>query len=309
MIRFITKAKKRKKKPGPKKKAGFPRSNEYVTLHNIADAMSGFLRQNLAGGVARFRDKIDLQEVSKLIAEGKLDQVESIIPWKEMDDAFEGLESVTEKAVASAGVKSIVNFPKVVRPGVNFNLNNPRIQSWMKRHTGELILRIQEETRNSVRRIITEQVIQAKSPLESAKRIKNVIGLTEQQALALEKRRTKLIADGNEGLGLEQKIGKFRNDMIEQRAENIARTETMTAVNQGQKEVWEQAQEDGIIEPESMKTWVVTPDDRLCPICLEMEGKSVLIGDPFYVPGTGQNIDRPPAHPSCRCAMTLEVEI
>lgn len=89
----------------------------------------------------------------------------------------------------------------------------------------------------------------------------------------------------------------------ESRAENIARTETMRASNQGQLEAWDQATEAGVLTGDEKKEWIVTPDDRLCPICEPMEGELAPLDGTFDVDGT--RVDGPPAHPRCRCTVGL----
>jgi hypothetical protein len=53
--------------------------------------------------------------------------------------------------------------------------------------------------------------------------------------------------------------------------------------------------------------WIVTPDDRLCPICVripDMNPDGRAIGDLFMTPEGP--VDYPPApHPDCRCTVGL----
>lgn len=92
------------------------------------------------------------------------------------------------------------------------------------------------------------------------------------------------------------------------RAEQIARTETIRASNQGAKLAYRQA---GITEIE----WLAVDDS--CPYCKALDGRRVSIdatflqlGDVFHPEGadaplvvTYEDIDAPPAHPNCRCTI------
>jgi SPP1 gp7 family putative phage head morphogenesis protein len=89
------------------------------------------------------------------------------------------------------------------------------------------------------------------------------------------------------------------------RAETIARTEVMSAANEGQLEAWDQAKEDGLLTGAEQKEWIVTPDDRLCPVCEPMDGETVPIDEDFDV--DGDLLDGPPAHPNCRCTLGLSL--
>jgi len=64
----------------------------------------------------------------------------------------------------------------------------------------------------------------------------------------------------------------------------------------------------GLIDAEqTVRVWIITPDDRLCDICeaiptLNPDG--VGLDEPFLTPEGP--VDDPPAHPRCRCATGLE---
>jgi SPP1 gp7 family putative phage head morphogenesis protein len=101
---------------------------------------------------------------------------------------------------------------------------------------------------------------------------------------------------------LADKIGDLIGD--DARAETIARTETMRASNQGQQELWAQAEDAGLLTGKEEQEWIVTPDDRLCPICEPMDGVTAPMGGSFRL-NTGEVVDGPPAHPNCRCTIAL----
>ena len=74
----------------------------------------------------------------------------------------------------------------------------------------------------------------------------------------------------------------------------------MRAVHQGQREVWEQAVEDGLLDAGMKRTWIVTADDRLCPICEPLDGETADLDGLF-----AGEFEGPPAHPNCRCTEGL----
>lgn len=82
----------------------------------------------------------------------------------------------------------------------------------------------------------------------------------------------------------------------EDRAEVIARTETMRAVHEGQRQLWDQAVDKGLLPEDYKRTWITTPDDRLCPVCEPLDGE-VASAEGLYA----DIFDGPPAHPNCRC--------
>jgi len=91
---------------------------------------------------------------------------------------------------------------------------------------------------------------------------------------------------------------------IRARANMIARTETQAAACAGQQLHWEDQMAKGYLSNEYFqKEWIVTPDDRLCPVCAAMEGKRAPIDGTF-----DGGYKTPPLHPMCRCSFGL-VEI
>ena len=81
----------------------------------------------------------------------------------------------------------------------------------------------------------------------------------------------------------------------EARAEMIARTESMTAANEGQRQGWDQAVDAGMLSGNEQVQWIAT--SGCCDDCDDLDGE-VRDLDGEY-PGDGE--DGPPLHPNCRC--------
>jgi len=91
------------------------------------------------------------------------------------------------------------------------------------------------------------------------------------------------------------------------RALTIARQETQHAAHAGLLESWTQAETDGVLPKTMRKFWLVTADERLCPICRaipRLNPKGRKIEEPFATP-KGPVMFPPLAHVKCRCSMGL----
>jgi hypothetical protein len=75
-----------------------------------------------------------------------------------------------------------------------------------------------------------------------------------------------------------------------ERGTAIARTESATAQSKGSILAW---RDSGVV---SGMRWIVGPNP--CPICEDLDGKVVALDEMF-----ADDIDHPPAHPSCTCAV------
>ena len=84
-----------------------------------------------------------------------------------------------------------------------------------------------------------------------------------------------------------RKAGKTVFATAQKRIELIARTETLRAHNQGRLKFYDTV---GVRQVR----WMVAHDERLCPICLELNGKVFAVDKTPPIP----------RHPGCRCCVT-----
>jgi hypothetical protein len=113
--------------------------------------------------------------------------------------------------------------------------------------------------------------------------------------------------------GLSTEILQRRVDQYSERLENyragmIARTETLTASNEGQRQLWVQAEKEGLLTEQEQREWIWhgMPDKngKLCEICAAMQGQLRGIKEPFTLPD-GTQVMNPPAHPQCECTQGI----
>lgn len=147
-----------------------------------------------------------------------------------------------------------------------FDVTNEAAVEWIKKHAAETIDEMDEATREDIRDLVADAFEEQFDVDDLADKIADIIG-------------------------------------DDARAEVIARTETMRASNEGQIQLWDQATEAGLLTGDEKKEWIVTPDDRLCPICEPLDGVQVERDGSFDT--DAGRVDNPPAHPRCRCTIGL----
>jgi SPP1 gp7 family putative phage head morphogenesis protein len=190
----------------------------------------------------------------------------------------EHLPPLLVQVIHAAGTASAKRLVKALRTaslrtakddvGFKFDETNPKATEWASQNAADLVGGITESARDEIKDLVEHAFEEQVSVDDLAKQIEEVIG------------------DAN-------------------RAELIARTETMRASNEGQLEAWEQATEDGLLAGNEQKEWIVTPDDKLCPVCEQMDGVIIPLDEDFDV--DGDMIEGPPAHPNCRCTLGLSL--
>jgi len=184
-----------------------------------------------------------------------------------------------------------------------FTGQNVAAQRVAARSAARLVTAIARETMLAIRAVIVSSIRDGTPAYESARAIRSMVGLNEQQARAAESYRRDLIESGLSLDRVDRELDRYTAREVRRRARTIARTEVMTALNEGQREAWREAKQDGLLTERAVVEWIVTPDDKLCPICAPLDGVQVPLGKRFDTAvGT---LSGPPAHPNCRCASAV----
>lgn len=183
-------------------------------------------------------------------------------------DNWPNVSSAVMKTSGTATAKQLKGFraSAAVETDFAFDVTNPSAKTWISQHALELANNLSETTRESIRDLVDEAFDGDFDTRDLADEIESLIGDAD-------------------------------------RADTIARTETMRASNQGQLEAWNQAKQAGLLLGNEQIEWITTPDDRLCPICEPLDGQKIAFGEQFDV--EGDKVYSPPAHPRCRCATGL----
>jgi SPP1 gp7 family putative phage head morphogenesis protein len=140
---------------------------------------------------------------------------------------------------------------------MRFNAKDPYAIRWAQRYAAELAKGISDTTRDDIKEAIAAGLEGEFTRAEVVRAIKQAVGSRE-------------------------------------RAELIARTETMHAANEGQRQAWNQAVKKGLLTGKEKRTWIAT--EVACPLCMGLDGKVTGLNGEY--PGGG---DGPPLHPRCRC--------
>lgn len=281
-----------------------PAEPEYRVLHRVADGIAPGMIAAFIEAMKRLAGEAKVSEMEAALDRGDYAGAEAAIPWEKLPTELAPVGAAVRAAFEQAAAATVRYLPPKVAMELRFDLLNPRAVEWVRSYAGELIREVSEETRLAVRDVIRRAFEEGMHPRTAARHIREMVGLTRRQAQAVDNFRKRLIEEGVKGEKLDKQVERYRQRMLRKRAENIARTETIRASNEGQQELWRQAAEQGLIDPlRTRKSWLVTPDDRLCELCAPLDGQTVGLEEPFQTE-LGPVI-APPLHPQCRCAMRL----
>lgn len=140
---------------------------------------------------------------------------------------------------------------------MRFDVKNPAVIDWATQHAAELVTQVADTTRDNIRAAIAD-LQESGDWADAYDSILSAVG------------------DGA-------------------RADLIARTETMLAANNGQRQAWDQAVDNGLLTGAERVVWIAT--EGACHECDALDGEERDIDGEY----SGDGADGPPAHPNCRC--------
>ncbi len=321
-------------------KAG-PEDVHYQWLHDIADAAAPEVRRRFLEAIKTIRGTVKEAQLRAALETGNADAVMQVLGLeRDLGPIESGLLKPLEQVVLDTGIAAQDATPALADLGgalaMRFDMVNPGTVQAVRNYGFNLIRQVTNDTRDGIRAVVGNAMEFGGHPTEQARQIRSLIGLTDSQAGAVANFR-RMLEEGDrdaltralrdrrfdgtldQALGfnpektltpeqIDRMVGKYGDRMLALRANTIARTETVNAARLGTQAAWVQAAEAGLLTHSKVRQgWLVTPDDRLCVLCMEVPGMNpdgVPLGGQFQTP-IGP-VDGPTLHPNCRCVVYLK---
>lgn len=211
-----------------------------------------------------------------------------------------------------------------VRGIFRFDVRNTQAEEWLRSQSSSLITNIQEDTRIAVMNTLQSGMQEGNNPRSTAldivgyvntatgHREGGLVGLDQRQELyARNARHDLMTGDYSNYLNRELRdkrfdsvirqalkdgkpltkdqidklVNRYKDNLLRQRGERIARTESIQGLNRSQFEAMRQANEQGAIKvKDTFKEWDSAGDTRVRHSHRAMNGQRVRIDEPFTTP-------------------------
>jgi hypothetical protein len=213
-----------------------------------------------------------------------------------------------------------------------FNAVHPNVVNYARSQAAELVVAVPQETKRVIAEVIALGAEHGLTTVQQARAIREVVGLppgwaqapmnlsqeiragraraaTSRRLSAVTKQQIRSrIAAGTVTEAFVQDVSaEYAASLVNRRAQNIARTESLRAANHGLTESWRQARAEGVLPETARRFWIVTPDDRLRPSHAQipkLNARGRELDEPFLL-ADGRRVQHPPADPNCRCSVGL----
>ena len=276
----------------------------WKTIHRVADGLAPRVARAFRDAVRETQRQTNLADLEEALNSGDLAALEAALPMDVFQRAFgAGSGPFLEQAFLRTAELAAREAAGQLGLRITFDTTAANVPTFRTEEVGRLVRQISSETQRAIREIVDQGFGADVGSNFIATSIRDLVGLTRSQMQAVINARTRLIAQGLSGADLDRAVLRTYEQKVRERAATIARTETIRAANAGQVALVKQLERDGLIPMAAME-WIVTPDDRLCPICEPMDGQVRPVGASFVSPFDGSRAAFPPIHVNCRCALS-----
>jgi len=268
-----------------------PRGVLMFRFHRVAARISARFGTEAANSwiraVTRFQGTINEKLLRSALVAKDLAGIDAAIKSSGFGRIMRDLEKPLLRTAAAAGTASAQTLTKA---GFKFQFNavHPNVVLFARDQVATLVVGVTQDVKVAIRTVIALGAQQGLTIQQQARAIRSVVGLpppwsgaplrlgaairrgdvvgaTARRLSAVDKQQIRSrIAKGTVTEPFISSIQeRYAQSLINRRALNIARTETLRAANFGQHESWIQASNQGVLPADSRRFWIVTPDDRL----------------------------------------------
>lgn len=304
-------------------------------MRTLLRDLEGPVRDAFISAVLKAKTRAQINALVQAIETGDIDRV--MLASGIREGMYSPFTESIRGAYAQGGIFVLAaDLPK--RFAMEFDINNPRAESWLRNNSSQLITgHMMPEQRAAIQVMLQDGMIKGKNPRTVAldivgrigptgRRSGGVIGLTGQQATyvtnmaddlvdlngeryfrrKLRDRRFDNIVQKSIDSGTplpkakrQQIVNHYEDRMLKHRGDNIARTETLKSLNEASDEAMRQVVDEGLAPRNSItKIWRHSYGLNEREGHLMMDGQPRGMDDYFVNPITGVPLKYPGAGPA-----------
>jgi hypothetical protein len=288
------------------------------------------LRARLLQVLDDLQKQTSLKDLAALIAAGRTHELQARVEAASRQIANE------INAIYLSVAQEVANeiAAQMRRPG-GFSLVNERVVRTMQHNDMRLVREVGEDYRRLTRHVLGEGIRAGDSPLVMARNLRDATGLTDYQEQVVQNYRRLLLEGSQEALDrqlrdrrfdrtvlrgqvtaeqAEQMTERYRQRWKQFRARSIAQVEALRTVHEAGQEAWQQAIDNGLVDPAHIeREWHTAADAKVRDQHRPMANQKRPWGVPF-TSGYGNSLMFPhqagaPASEvvGCRCTVSTRI--
>ena len=271
-------------------------------LERLARSAEPKLQRAFLAAVAEVQGGTQVAEVRRLLDAGQVEAALDAVPWARLGEPVIRGQLVRQLRDVFEGAGTAV--AGTVARDAEFSIVNPRPAQWVAENGARLVTQIGEETQAGLRATLAEARAQGLSTHRAATLVKQHVGLTEPHARAVMNMRNRLAEEGMSVARIEREARAYTRQLHQVRGMMIARTEAQQAASAGKREAWDQAAEQGLLDPNvAQREWNTAQDSEVRD-AHRIHGQVAEFNGTFRL-NDGERVPDAPWDPNCRCFTTL----
>jgi hypothetical protein len=282
-------------------------------LLRLADNLAPTLKRRFLAAVAKIQNAMDLEKLAAAIEANSLTAAQAAAQLSALGEKYGELAIDIKAAFLAGSTYTLSQLASRSALTSSFEIVNPHAVEYAAKITSKIVQPWLDGAKELIADEINKAVSGLQTPMDAARSIRDKIGLDPPRVARVNAKWEALLEQGVPEADIDRRIGKFMQQLLTERAETIALTETHRAAVRGQQAGWEAAIEDGVLDKDKwVKVWSITKDERLCDICEPMDGKEAEIDEPYkdddgndILNVFGEPMLEPDMHPRCRCISVL----
>lgn len=183
------------------------RASDLSEIERLAAKLEPPIQKAILEALEAQHDAVTLSALVEALKTGSLAKVMAVLDTAMSAASMAKVEQALLGGATAAGISTAGNIARITRTEFQFGVLNPRLIGWLQTYSLGLIRDIDDKTREAIRNAAIDGMRAGKSPIDTARQIREVVGLTPRQAAAvanyrkeLERFHLKRSADGY-GLG------------------------------------------------------------------------------------------------------------
>lgn len=304
-------------------------------IEDLLDRAEPELRSAFVSIIAQIRNETTLGQLADLIEQGRFQEA-----LESAARAGAQFSAMVNGVYIFAGVDTADFIRERLQVIISFDQLNSRALQLMQSNQLRLIREFSVEQRLATQEALIDGIRRGANPREQARIFRDSIGLTSRQVRSVENFRrlleensrdvlTRRLRDRRfdptirrairDGTPLAQSeinnmVNRYRQRFVDFRARVIARSEALRATHQGIFEMYQQAFDQGLVNPDQVvREWHTAGDERVRDSHNVMNGQTRPVGEAF-TSGQGNSLRFPgdPDAPAsdtiqCRCVITTRI--
>jgi DNA-binding transcriptional ArsR family regulator len=287
----------------------------FARVHRKADALQPELTAAILSAFRAVAAGLSEPDLARLIALGAVDHIIARV----LTDAALGVSLRSVQRHLRRTLEQAVTFhakdvpvPKSGTIGIMFDVLNPNVVTAIRALDTKVLTTLTDDIREVVRAHIENGLRDGANPKAIARGIREIVGLSPAQELAVRNYRAELeagqiaaatdrqlhdarfkVTKDMSAEKIDRMVAVYRKNMTAFHAETIARTGVLDAFKRGQELAWRQAIDDGIVDGGRLKkTWVQVDRPTKRDSHIPMNGETVPFDSRYsngqLIPGEGE---------------------